>query len=401
MTQFHKASRPCAIFITAVAMMTALGVVRPTFAEEEVKLTHKQLSRTVTALDAAVVSDLSRLESTAIASLKTRDSSLVRLESAWTFLPEDSPAQLKLGDSTSDAGQWGSAVRFAGVQFGTGLQMRDDVLFAPRLALAGTGIVPTVADAMLGAANAPGAGFAERGLSTGRISANASGLSFTARDAAGRSTSVSRSLVARVRGVEEGCRAYSLSVGRVRENYGLQESSYGPWFANTTIACGIGGGRSFEAHGEHLEGDSTLAGFSLSQPIGNATASVAAATSDNVNGQGWAMQMGLQRDLSRVAVGLQAQVQTPEYRELGRADLEDAISQRMLASIATRFGDRSMLALAYAMQRTTDQTRTDVVGLTQTLKFRTGGSLSLGANHSVNDQRYSSVNVSFARALTY
>jgi outer membrane usher protein len=401
MTPFHKASRPCAIFITAAAMMTAAGAARPVFAEEQVKLTHKQLSRTTSALDAAVVTEASKLESTAIASLRTRDSSVVRLESAWTFLPENSRTQLKLGDSTSDAGQWGSAVRFAGVQFGTGLQMRDDVLFAPRLALAGTGIVPTVADAMLGTANAPSAGFAERGLSTGRISANASGLSFTARDAAGRSTAVSRSLVAKARGVDDGCRAYSLSVGRVRENYGLQESNYGPWFANTTIACGIGGGRAFEAHGEHLAGDATLAGVSLTQPIGNATASIAAATSDNTKGQGWAMQMGLQRDLSRVAVGLQAQVQTPEYRELGRAELEDAISQRMLASIATRFGDRSMLALAYAMQRTSDQTRTDVVGLTQTLRFRTGGSVSLGANHSVNDQKYSSVNLSFARALSY
>jgi hypothetical protein len=120
-----------------------------------------------------------------------------------------------------------------------------------------------------------------------------------------------------------------------------------------------------------------------------------------MRGQGYAMQFGLQRELRRVAVGLQAHVQTPEYRELGRSEIDDAISQRMLASIATRFSDRTMLALAYAMQRTSDLQRTDVLGLTQTLKFRTGGSVSLGANHSVNDQKYSSVNLSFARALSY
>jgi outer membrane usher protein len=325
----------------------------------------------------------------------------VRLESAWTFLPENSRTQLKLGDSTSDAGQWGAAVRFAGLQFGTGLQMRQDVLYAPRLALAGAAIVPTVADAMLGAANSEAPGLARRGLSTGRVTPNATGLSFTAHDAAGRSTSVNRALVANARSVADGCQAYSLSVGRVRENYALEESDYGALFANTTVACGLGGGRSVEAHGEYLAGDATLAGLTLSQPIGNATASLAAATSDNVHGQGWAMQMGLQRELRRVAVGLQAHVQTPEYRELGKADIEDAISQRMLATIATRFSDRSMLALAYAMQRTWDLERTDVLGLTQTLKFRTGGSVSFGAHHSVNDQKYSSVNLSFARALSY
>ncbi|MET0291634.1 MAG: hypothetical protein ABW136_04660 [Steroidobacteraceae bacterium] len=396
----QRAFGPCAKFLIASAV-AAVALARPAFADEEIKVTHKVLSRSTSALDAAVVSGSTRLESTAVASVRSQDASLVRLESAWSFSPESSRNQFKLGDSTSDAGSWGSAVRFAGLQIGTGLEMRQDVLFAPRLALSGTAIVPTAADAMLGAANAPAAGFSQRGLSTGRVTPGANGLSFTARDAAGRSTSVSRSLTSKVRAVEDGCRAYSLSVGRVRVNYGLEESDYGQIFANTTVACGLGNGRSFEAHGEYLAGDSTLAGVTLTQPVGNATASIAAAKSENLQGEGWAMQMGLQRELSRVAVGLQAHVQTPDYRELGRSAVEDAISQRMLASIATRFNDRTVLALAYAMQRTSDLERTDVVGLTQTLKFRTGGQVSLGAQHSVNDQKYSSVNVSFARALSY
>jgi hypothetical protein len=60
-----------------------------------------------------------------------------------------------------------------------------------------------------------------------------------------------------------------------------------------------------------------------------------------------------------------------------------------------------MLALAYAMQRTAGLERTDVVGVTQTVRFRTGGSVSIGANRAVNDQKYSSINLSFARALSY
>ena len=77
------------------------------------------------------------------------------------------------------------------------------------------------------------------------------------------------------------------------------------------------------------------------------------------------------------------------------------IAQRMLASVATRFSSTNTLALAYAMQRTFGLERTDVVGLTQTVKFASGGSVSVGANHSVNDQKYSSINLSFARALSY
>lgn len=401
MKALHEAgARPCAILTTFAAAVAVLAGA-PARADEAVVLSNKVLSRGTSQVDAAVVTDDVKVTSTAIATLRNNDQSITRLESAWTYDPDDTRYRLRLGDSTSDAGHWGSAVRFAGLQWGAGLSARQDILDAPRLALSGAGIVPTAADAMLGAVNSPATTFSARGLSTGRITPNASGMAFTTRDAAGRSTTVTKSLVAKPRAVEEGCRSYSLSVGRVRENYGLEETGYGPVFANTTVACGLGDGRSIEAHGEFLAGDSALAGLSLSQPVGNATATLAAATSDNARGQGYQMQMGLQRELSRIAVGLQAQVQSPLYRELGKADVSDAVAQRMLASIATRFNDRSTLALAYAMQRTAEQERTDVVGLTQTVKFRTGGQVSFGANHSVSDAKYSSVNLSFARALSY
>jgi outer membrane usher protein len=376
----------------------------PALADEQVQLTHRTLSRTASSLDASLATDTIKLESTAIASLRPRDTSLVRLESAWTWQPEESPLRLKLGDTTSNPGEWGSAVRFAGLQFGTPFEMRQDLLYAPRLALAGPGVVPTAADALLGSARPAGSSLAERGLSTGRLSPGANGLAFTARDAAGRTTTLNKALLAgpRVQDEGQGCSAYSLSVGRVRENYGLQETQYGPWYANTNVACVLGGGARVEAHGEFMQGDAARAGLSLSQAMGVlGTASLAATASEHNRGNGYALQMGLQRELDRLALGLQARVQTPDYRELGREPVADAVAQRMLASIATRFNDRTMLALAYAMQRTAGLERTDVVGVTQTVRFRTGGSVSIGANRAVNDQKYSSINLSFARALSY
>lgn len=402
MSVFHKASRPCALAAAVAAVVSSL-VAGPVVADDEVRLTHKQLTRNTSSLDASVSTDKAQFESTAIASLRTKDSSLTRLDTAVTLAPEDAVHRLKLGDSTSNPGSWGSAVRFAGLQWGTPFEMRQDVLNAPRLALAGVAVMPTTADALLGAVNAPGAAFSARGLSTGKVTPGMGGMAFTARDAAGRSTSLNRSLLAGPRtGDSVGCNNYSLSVGRVRENFGLDENRYGPVFANTTLACGLGGGRLLEAHGEYLAGQATLAGLSLAQPLPMlGTASLAAATSDNTQGSGYALQMGLHRDISRIAVGVQARVQTPEYRELGTATVQDGIAQRVLASVATSFSSTNTLALAYAMQRTFGLERTDVVGLTQTLKFSRGGQFSFGANHSVNDQKYSSVNLSFARALSY
>ena len=248
MQSFHEAARPCAIFSVLAASVVALVGTRAAFADEVVTLSNKVLTRGTSQVDAAVVADDMKVTSTAIATLKTSNQSLTRLESAWTYDPDESRFRLRLGDSTSDAGHWGSAVRFAGLQWGTGLSPRQDLLDAPRLALSGASIVPTVADAMLGAVHSPSTSFTARGLSAGKITPNGAGLALTARDAAGRSTSVTKSLVAKPRSVEEGCRSYSLSFGRLRENYGLDESTYGPVFANTTVACGLGDGRSIEAH---------------------------------------------------------------------------------------------------------------------------------------------------------
>jgi outer membrane usher protein len=386
----------------AGALLAALALATSARAAEEVRLSHKYLSRTTSAFDAAVTTELGQLESTAIASINPANPSLVRLESAFTVSPEGWRTRLKLGDSTSDAGAWGSAVRFAGVHFSTGLDMRQDLLYAPRLALTGAAIVPTTADAMLAAASATAPGLSGRGLSAGRATPGAAGLALNAYDAAGRSTSLTRSLVAKPRLVDEGCNAYSFSLGRVRENYALEDTGYGALFANSTVLCGLGGGRALEAHGEFLAGDAALAGVSLSQQIStHGTATIAAAASDNLQGKGYALQLGLQREIEDFSFGLQARVQTPEYRDLGQGEVEDAIAQRMLASIARRFNDRAVLSLAYAMQRTYGLERADVLGVTQTLKFRSGGSVSIGAHHSMNDRSYSSFNVNFARALSY
>lgn len=400
MTAFHKASLPCAI---ATALAVAVGVLaRPAAAVEEIRLSPRLVNHSTSTLDATIIaSDSLRLESTAIAKIDPRDPALVRLESAWIWQPEQSTLRVKLGDSTSNPGMWGSAVRFAGLQLGTPFEVRQDLLYAPRLALAGMAVVPTAADALLATARAPGVQLGRRGLSTGRPTPGLNGLAFTAYDAAGGSTSLNRQLVAAPRRLEPGCSSYTLSLGRVRENYGLETDSYGPWFANTTLACGLEGGRTIEAHGEFLAGHAAIAGLTLSQPISShATAALTAVTSENELGTGYSLQFGLQRELHRVSVGLQARVQTPEFRDLGSDVMDDGIAQRMLASIAARLNDRAVLALAYAMQRTFSYERTDVIGLSQTLRFR-GGSLALGANRAINDEGFSSVNLSFSRALFY
>jgi outer membrane usher protein len=398
MTARMRCSRAAAAVLLIAA--AAVPAVAADFA-----LSHQFLSKTVSTLDAEVRMPAGELATTAIASLRNPQAPLVRLESAWK-VDLGGERFLRLGDTISNPGAWGSAVRYGGLQLGTPHALRDDLVHAPRLALSGLAVLPSSADLLFGSLRLPHTALSRRGLTLQRQPlVGGSGVSVLARDASGRSATVGSRLLATPRGAAPGCRAFTLGLGRAREDYGMEGDRYGALFANTTVACGLPAGFAVEAHGEYLAGEAGLAGLHLSRRLGGVgAASVAVAASDALAGNGWAVQMGLAHEHERFDFALQARLQSEAYRELGAADPDStdaAIAQRMLASIARRFGSRGTLALAYAMQRTHDADRADIVGLSQSYAFSRRSRLSFAANQAIDDDRRSSVNLSWSREMAF
>jgi hypothetical protein len=366
-------SRYASSAFTAVLLSALAGASAHASDEDQLSISHALISPYASTLRASWVNDGAELGTTAIASLRPQPSPFLRLESSWARSLGDSPASVRLGDATSDPGAWGSAVRFAGIQVGTPYNRRADVIYDPRLALAGTAILPTTVESMFGAARTAGALFSKP-----------------------------QSLITRPMIAAAGCGSYSMSLGRAREDYGLAGNRYGPTFANSTVTCGTESGLAVEAHGEYLQGEAKLAGLNVSQRIGATSAmSVAVATSENTVGTGWSLGMGVNRSAERFQFDLRARLQSAAYRELGVQDDSEAVSQRILASVAARLGVRNSVGLAYATQRTYSLQRTDVVALTHTLGFGSKGSMSIVANCAMNDDRNAGVRFSFARRFDF
>jgi outer membrane usher protein len=358
---------------TAVLLSALASVPTHAVADEAISFSHAPISPYASTLRASWVNDGAELGTTAIASLRPRTAPFLRLESSWVRGLGDTPASVRLGDTTSDPGAWGSAVRFAGVQVGTAANRRADVIYDPRLALAGVAILPTTVESMFGAARTAGALFSKP-----------------------------QSLITRPTFAAAGCRSYSLSLGRAREDYGLAGNRYGPTFANSTVTCGTQTGLAVEAHGEYLQGEARIAGLNVSQRIGATSAmSVGAATSGNTAGTGWSLGMGLNRSADRFQFDLRGRLQSAAYRELGAQEDSDAVSQRILASVAAKLGVRNSVGLAYATQRTYSLQRTDVVALTHTLGFGSNGSMSVVANCAMNEDRNAGIRLSFARRFDF
>jgi outer membrane usher protein len=369
--------------------------------DDELQFATKQIAPLATSFAASVPTAGGKFESHAIASYSESTQDFLRLESVWTLDLRDTARTLRIGDSVSNPGTWGSAVRFAGVQFGTRFDLRPDLLQTDRLPLSGIAILPSTLDAVL-LANGASVNTTQRGLALTRTPAitATNGLSIAARDAVGRTTTLTAPLLAKPESVAVGCQNFSVALGRARQDYALVSDSYGPLFANSTMQCGTDSGWGFEAHGEYLQGQATIAGLNVLRPIkGVGNASVAFVTSDNDKGAGWLVRAGLQHTNELFEVNLRALVQSQEFRELGDTMTLDAVAQRVLASIGAKTSNNSTLAFAYANQTTFSLQRTDIMAMTQTFNLQRKGTIAIGANRTINDDAKSAVNLSYSRAI--
>jgi outer membrane usher protein len=366
--------------------------------DEEPQFSTKQLAPLASTFNASVPAVGGKLESHGIASYDVATQDWLRLESTWTRELDDSSHVVRIGDSVSNPGTWGSAVRFAGVQFGTRFNQRSDLLQLDRLPLSGIAILPSTLDAVLAANGAS----AQRSIALAKAPAMTSnnGLSIAARDATGRTTTLIGPLLAKQEAIAVGCQNFSVAIGRVRQNYALVSDSYGPLFANSTMQCGTDSGWAIEAHGEYLQGSAAIAGLNILRPIkGLGDASIALVTSDNVMGTGWLVRAGLQRSNSMFDISLRALLQSPEFRDLSDTMTLDAVEQRVVASVGAKTSDNSTLAFAFANQTTFLLERTDIMAVSQTFNLQRNGTISIAANRAVNDDAKSSLNLSYSRAV--
>jgi outer membrane usher protein FimD/PapC len=375
-------------------------VAAPSVEPETVAVKAATLTPEHSSFNARVLSDAGKVEHSFAASLDPNVEPLTRLQSAYTLqMDADDEQRIRVGDTVSTAGMWGSTVRYGGMQFGTRLSARADVIDDPELAAAGLAVLPTVEDAMFASLGDRSTSLTAQNVAIGG-GAGEGPWSLVAQDALGRSESIGAPLIAATRLVAEGCSDFSVGFGKVRRDYALLSNEYGPLFANTTVACAVPLGFTVEGHGEYLDDDVAALGVGLARQVGPlGTASMAFASSRTVAGDsGWLARFGFEHSNELFNVALRSQLQSRQFRDIGAVVLTDPIMQRDLASVGLNVTDRANLALAYATQTTWDRVRIDVIALKQSVSVGRG-SLSMSAGHSFEDNFGSSVFISYKRPL--
>lgn len=350
----------------------------PPAEREIVKVRTDTISFEHSSFSTRVQGDAANVEHSFSASLDPKTEPLTRLQSSYTQqIGPGGDQRIRVGDTVSTAGMWGSAVRYGGMQFGTRTGARSDVIDNPQLASSGLAVLPTIEDAMF-------------------TSLVGRSTELNDHDVAALSTTP----VASTRLVDDGCSDFSVGVGKVRRDYAMVSNEYGPLFANTTVACSAPLGFTVEGHGEYLDDDVTALGLGLARQVGPiGTASVAFASSRTIAGtSGWLARFGFEHSSSLFNVALRSQLQSREFRDIGSTVLTDPIMQRDLASVGVNVTDGANLALAYATQTTWERVRIDVIALKQSVRVGRGA-LSMSAGHSFEENFGSSLFISYQRPL--
>jgi outer membrane usher protein len=374
MTSSSRTFLQLLLSVALSACVAAPSSVEP----ETVAVKANKLTPEYSSFNARVLSDAGNVEHSFSASLDPTAEPLTRLQSAYTQrVGSDSEQRIRIGDTVSTAGMWGSTVRYGGMQFGTRTSARADVIADPELATAGLAVLSTAEEALF-------------------TSLEDRTTTLTAPDVAAIATPT----IASTQLVAEGCSDFSVGVGKVRRDYALLSNEYGPLFANTTVACAVPLGFTVEGHSEYLDDDVAALGVGLARQLGPlGTASAAFASSRTVTGSsGWLARFGFEHNNELFNVAVRSQMQSREFRDIGGVVLTDPVMQRDLASIGLNVTDRTNLALAYATQTTWERVRVDVIALKQSVSVGRGA-LSMSAGHSFSENFGSSLFISYRRPL--
>ncbi|HEY0681464.1 MAG TPA: fimbria/pilus outer membrane usher protein [Steroidobacter sp.] len=389
--------RTISILFSALALVACAA---PQVSEPEtVAVRATSLNPSYSSVNAQILSDAAKIDSSFTATLdpEVGVDTVTRLQSSYT--QEVGDESLRVGDAVSSVGMWGTSVRYGGMQFGTSSETRADVIASNRMATAGMAVLPTVADALFASASDAGSNLGQQNLSVDRsLPSGGQGWNLAVQDALGHSQSIAAPMIARTRLVEEGCSDFSVGIGKVREDYALTSNSYGPMFANTTVACGAPLGFTVEGHGEYLADEVTALGFGVARQFGSlGTASVAFAQSNDVSGaSGWMSKVGFDHSNSMFNLMVRSRFQSREFRDIGSMALTDPIMQRDLASVGVNVTERASLSVAYATQTTWARERTNLIALKQSMGVGRG-TMSMSAGHSLEDNFGSSVFISYKR----
>ena len=321
------------------------------------------------------------LTSTMVAPDLQQSSSWVRLDTTYTLDFPERRATLRLGDTVTDPGAWGRAVRFGGVQYGTNFSTQPQFNRYPVASSVGLAALPSTVDvfvnnALVSRQSVPPGPFSIDNIPTVTGSGE---IRMVVRDLLGREHVITQPFYGTSLLLRKGVSDYSFGLGSVRENYGIESNDYGAAIGAATYRYGLTDVLTGEARGEYSASTGVvgLSGTYLFGDLG--TFSGRAAFSSGDAGRGGLFGLGFQRSTQTLSLGANAETTSADFRQAGMLPGELPVRAQLMANAGYRLGGLGSISVAQVSQYYRDRPDLRVSTLSYTLPIERSAQLSLNA----------------------
>lgn len=312
----------------------------------------------------------------------TGSAKLLRLESSWTMDFPDKRRQLQLGDSITNAGGWGSPVRFAGARYGTDFMLQPGFITFPTPVIAGSAALPSTAEVFVNGIKRSSLAVDPGPFSIEHLPVitGAGDLKVVVKDLLGRETVLVQPFYATRNLLKKGLSAYSVSAGVLRENFGRQSNQYEEPFFTGTYRKGLG--EKFTA-GLQVEASTKRAGFGpyvdWQLPFGGLL-STAAAVSLKGGDVGTLFETDLSWSSETFGFYLSNQYASSKFTRLGAVDDLRPARLRSSANLGIDLQRRGSLAFNYTRVDERDRDDFELVGATYSVQLGKIGGLGINVS---------------------
>lgn len=244
---------------------------------------------------------------------------LIRLDTTWRHDNPSGLTTLKIGDSITRSGLTGRAVRLGGVQFGTNFDTRPYLTTFPTPGLSGRAAVPSTVDLYVNgllkrSRDVPAGPFSVPNVP---VMTGAGRARVVVRNALGRQQTVSTSFYTSSQLLKQGLNDYSVSLGALRDNYGIESNDYGDLAATGLFRRGLTQHFTGQLRAELSD---PIQDISLGATWANVylgTITVAGAASKSALGSGVLGRFGVRRRWDRFSISGDVQLASSAFTELG------------------------------------------------------------------------------------
>jgi outer membrane usher protein len=324
---------------------------------------------------------------------------LIRLETNWIRDFPEKKQSLTFGDATGRGGVWGRPVKFGGFQFGTNFATQPNFITFPLPTFSGAAALPSTTEIFIN-----GLKQSSQTLTPGPFQLNnipfitgAGEATMVVKDMLGRQQVITQPFYATPSLLRPGTADYTMEMGFIRNNLGIDNANYGQPMAVWTQRKGFSDKLTTEWRGEVLPNQQT-AGIAVTYipPIPVAL-TAATALSSSANGRGDFLLLGLDRQsLNELNFGLHSQFTSNSFMQLGSIMPGQARQYSATMGLPTKTGS---FAVGYIYLKNANPPRTEAITASYSRMLGRNVSVSATATTSLSAPANPMLNVFLAFPL--